>query len=382
MPRRERIVGLGSYENEQAMDIEPKELARRYEPKQVREIKPDRQMLCVRISPCGKLLAAASADGTIRRWNLADEALPELPPLAGHSGWVTAIAFARKGQRLVACDSWGAVSCWSYAEETPKQLWLVEQAHDGWIRGLAVSPDGKQIATCGFDRQVRVWSAEDGKRTNEFSGHQEDVFSVAFHPDGKSLVSGDLKGHVRQWDLASGQETRKLDCQVLYQLSRLQDVGGVRVLSFNADGSQLACAGLTPKNGGNVQGTPTILLFDWASGQLKHTIKVGNDGDAYVYDVHFHADGFLMAVTSGNPGTGKLLFIRPGDAQPFYLSTKMPNCHSLAIHPDGRRLVVSATNGGSNGNGRNLKDGSYPGNWSPLYLLEMPLSEAAGKPAG
>jgi WD40 repeat protein len=364
------------------MDTDPKELAKRYEPKQVREIKPDRQMSMVRISPCGTWLAAACTDGTIRRWNLAEEEIPEPAPLTGHGGWVTAIAFAHAGERLFACDSWGGLSAWSYADEEPKLLWQVKEAHNGWIRGLAVSRDGQQLASCGFDQHVRVWDAAEGKKTQEFAGHKEDVFSVAFHPDGKSLVSGDLKGHVRQWDLASGQQTRQFDCHLLYALSRLQDVGGARVLSFNADGSQLACAGLTPKNGGNVQGVPTILLFDWASGELKHTVKVGNDGDGYVYDVYFHADGFLMAVTSGNPGTGKLFFIRPGDAQPFYLSTKMPNCHSLAIHPDGRRLVVSATNGGSNGNGRNLKGETYTGNWSPLYVLEMPKSEAPDKQAG
>jgi WD40 repeat protein len=362
------------------MNTDPKELAKRYDPKEVHLLKPNRQMSMVRFSPCGKLLLAACTDGSVRRWNLAEEKFPELAPLTGHGGWVTGVAIAPSGDRLYACDSWGAVRAWSYQEE-PKQLWCTSDAHDGWIRGMAISRDGQQLATCGFDQQVHVWSTEDGKPVHQFAGHKEDVFSVAFHPDGKSLVSGDLKGHVRQWDLTSGQETRRFDGQVLYQVSRLQDVGGVRVLSFNADGSQLACAGLTPKNGGNVQGVPTILLFDWASGELKHTIKVGADGDGYVYDVFFHKDGFVMAVTSGNPGTGKLFFIRPGDQQPFYISTKMPNCHSLAVHPDGRRLVVSATNGGSNGNGRQLKDGVYPGNFSPLHVLDLPQPPEAEKPA-
>jgi hypothetical protein len=51
----------------------------------------------------------------------------------------------------------------------------------------------------------------------------------------------------------------------------------------------------------------------------------------------------------------------------------MANCHALDLHPDGRRLVVSATNANSNGNGRRLGGGTeYPGNWSPLHLWEMP----------
>jgi hypothetical protein len=119
---------------------------------------------------------------------------------------------------------------------------------------------------------------------------------------------------------------------------------------------------------------PTILLFDVASGRLEHTIAVGGQGDGFVYDLAFHPSGFVMAVTSGNPGTGKLFFQAPADREPFFTATNMPNCHSLALHPDNRRLVVAATNGNSNGNGRPLRNGEYPGNFSPLHLWELPAS--------
>ncbi len=56
----------------------------------------------------------------------------------------------------------------------------------------------------------------------------------------------------------------------------------------------------------------------------------------------------------------------PGD-----LGRKMLNAHALAMHPDGKRFAVAATNGGSNGNGRKLgKDGEYENNVSPLLLFE------------
>jgi len=116
---------------------------------------------------------------------------------------------------------------------------------------------------------------------------------------------------------------------------------------------------------------PTILLFDWESGKVKHKLAVGADGDGYVYEARFHADGFVMAVTSGNPGTGKLFFQRPEDDKPFFLVAK-PNCHSLAPHPNGQRLVVSATNANSAGNGRVGSGKEYPGNWSPLFVWALP----------
>jgi WD40 repeat protein len=198
----------------------------------------------------------------------------------------------------------------------------------------------------------------------------EDVYSVLFHPDGKSLVSGDLKGVVKVWDLASGKSAREFDAKALYFFERLQDVGGVRCLAFDREGATLACGGSQPKGGGFVEGTLLILLFDWATGKVKETIKFGGSPDGFVKDLHFHPDGFVMAVSSGQPGNGKLFFFKPGDKEPFFTAA-LPNCHSLAVHPNGTRLAVAATNANSAGNGRPAGK-EYPGNFSPIHVWDMP----------
>lgn len=353
------------------MNSDPKELLQKYEPKMGQTLEPDRQVMMIRYSPCGKLLAAASCDAVIRRWDVDGDTYTERPALTGHSGWVSRLTFLPDEKTLISADTWGNLIAWNYAEAEPKPLWKREAAHDGWIRDLAISADGKQIATCGFDEVIRIWTPE-GEKVHELTGHDDDVFSLAFHPSGEALVSGDLHGRVIEWNTTTGKQQRTLDASELYVESRLQDVGGVRRLVFDPEGQTLACAGTKPKNGGNVQGVPTVLLFDWAAGTVTHTLSVGATGDAFVYEVDFHPAGFVIGITSGNPGTGKFFFHRPGDEEPFFLSTKMRNCHSMAIHPDGRHLIVSATNTGSNGNGRRLKDGEYVGNYSPLHLWELP----------
>ncbi len=348
-----------------------KTLAARYRPNDAKPVNLDRQVCALRFSPCGKVLVAGGTDGTVRRFDASGDALAPLPSMTGHHGWVQAVAFHPDGKRLLTADSWGEVRCWPFAEKEPKPLWSA-LAHDGWVHGLAISPDGDTFATCGADGKVRLGSCGDGKKVRDLAGPNEDVFAVAFHPGGKALVSGDLKGVVKQWEPASGRPVREFDARTLYLLSRLQDVGGVRFLGFDPRGTMLACAGMQPSVGANVQGIPTVLLFDWDTGKLRHTLKVGNQGDGFVFDAHFHPDGFLMAVTSGNPGTGKLFFQRPGDAQPFFLATKMANCHALAVHPGGQRLVVAATNANSNGNGRLVGKGKeYPGNYSPLFVWDL-----------
>lgn len=344
----------------------------RPQPREVRTLQTDQQLCTLRYSPCGRVLAAGGFDGTVRRWDVYTSLVSELPPLGASGGWMQALAFHPDGRRLFTADSWGRLTAWNWADDDPRPAWSVAAAHDGWIRGLALGGDGLRLATCGLDRAVRVWSADDGRKLGEFAGHADDVFCVAFHPAGQGLVSGDLRGRIKHWDLASGKHLRDLDAALLYKTDRLQDVGGVRVLRFTPDGQTLLAAGMQPSSGGNVQGTPAILWFDFHSGQTRHQHLVGRNGDGFVYDLQWHADGYAIAVASGNPGSGKLFFLRPDDKEPFYLSTKMANCHALAVHPDGRRLAVAATNTGSNGNGRQLRNGEYPANFSPIYLLEIP----------
>jgi len=352
--------------------IDSKELLKQFEPKQTKVITADPQVRCIRFSPCGKVLAAGGYDGRVRRWNFTLDDTPEMPPVTGHHAWVEAVALRSEGELLFSGDSWGQLCCWSnYAAEQPEKKWVHEQAHDGWIRDLSLSPDGKLIASCGSDRIVRVWSANDGAKQHELAGYGQDILRVRFLPD-STLLTGDDRGIVKQWKL-DGSLIRQFDASALYALSRLQDVGGVHALAIDREGKLLAAAGTAPKGGGTVTGIPTVLIFDVATGEQKHKLELGNPNDCYVADLRFHDEGFLSVVTYGTPGSGQLLYIVPEEGKPFFTYKQAQNIHSLSWHPDGKRLVVAATNGGSNGNGRPLdKEGKYPGNKSPLHVFALP----------
>ena len=141
----------------------------------------------------------------------------------------------------------------------------------------------------------------------------------------------------------------------------------------------MIAGGSVSKSGGFVQGALEILVFDWKTGKVKKTIKGSADTEGYVFDMVVHPDGFLMAVSSGQPGQGKLFFQKLDEAQPFF-ALPLPNCHSLSLHPNRMRLVVSATNGNSSGNGRPLgKNKEYPGNDSPLHIFDLPKPNHTGQ---
>lgn len=355
--------------------MDPKQLKERFEPKQAKVIEADPQVLAARFTPCGKFLLAGGFDGRIRRWSMADEANPELTPLVGHNGWVQAFVMSGEGSLLFSADTWGALRGWCYADEKPEPKWNVPAAHDGWIRSLALSPDGKTLASCGADGKLRLWNAADGVPVKDLVGGGEELFSLAYHPFGESIFAGDWKGMVRQWEVASGKLVREFNAGVLYKVDRIQDVGGVRSLAIDKEGKLLAVGGAKPATGGFVTGVSAILLFDAASGELKQSLDVGTANDVYVTDLAWHAAGFFMAVTSGQPGSGKLFFQRPEDKEAFFSTNAMPNCHSLSLHPGGLKLAVVSTNRDSNGNGRPVdKAGAYKGNRSPIHLFALPAA--------
>lgn len=330
-------------------------------------ITPDVQVGCVRFSPCGTTLAAAAFDGTVRRWDFTGAEPVELARLPGHDGWVSSIAFHTDKTRLFSADSWGRLICWDYTSKSPKKLWVIPAAHDGWARKLAISPDGKTLASCGKDGFVRLWAADTGVKTAEFAA-KDGLLALTFHPAGP-LVTGNLHGVATVW--AEGKPTRTFDAKEMYLLDRIQDVGGVRCFAFSADGKTLFAGGSVPKTGGFVQAIPLLVAFDWENGKRLATWKGAADSEGYVHDLRMHPSGYVMGVTSGQPGNGRVFFWKPGEAQPFFTAAK-PNCHSLDLHPDGSRLAVAATNANSSGNGRVKGAGSeYMANYSPIYLWKI-----------
>jgi WD40 repeat protein len=103
-------------------------------------------------SPDDRLVATASADGTIRVTPADDPGAGW--QLEGHGKTVTSVAFSRDGKLLVSGSDDGTARIWNVDGSGEP---IVLTADGSAIRSVKFTPDGRQVVTASNDGAVRVW---------------------------------------------------------------------------------------------------------------------------------------------------------------------------------------------------------------------------------
>ncbi len=301
------------------------------------ELRHTSPLIACRFDPSGRFVFAAAQDNTIQRFELAGGAKVAL---TGHRSWVRGLAFHTASHKLLSTDYAGKIKVWDAEAATPTVERTID-AHDGWVRAIVMSPDQRQFATCGNDNLIKLWNFADFSLVREFEGHTTHVYNVAFHPTERMIVSGDLRGNIKQWDLQTGRETRAMDASVIFRYDPTfrADHGGVRSMAFNADGSLLACAGITNvTNAFAGIGNPAIVLFNWQTGQRTQVLRVNPPFQGTAWGVVFHPQGYVIGAGGGSGGG--IWFWRPTEQNSIQNIAVPNNVRDLAMHPDTRRLAV------------------------------------------
>jgi serine/threonine protein kinase/WD40 repeat protein len=332
-------------------------------------------ILCVALSPDGSRIASASADRTIRVWDLGTGVCEAVISTERE---VLSLRWHHDGRSLLAADAIARVSLLRASSGTD----LVLRGHHTYVYHAIFSPDGRYIVSAGWKDEVRVWDSVSGDSvatlTEGDSPFTDPPAIVGFARGSSDLVVMAWSGEVREWTLGSlarvgaprareslppfvglmgtlewtarrvctdgGQCTAVTADATLIADNDGEDlplltpggervrtlhpgVGRVRAVAFSADGATLAAAGDDTR----------IALLDVASGSVRRYLAGHR---APVYTIAFSPDGSRIA-SGGNDNT--IIIWDPGSSDPLLeLRGHAAYVHAVSFSPDGRRLVSAS----------------------------------------
>ena len=276
----------------------------------------------VAFSPDGKLLATASADKTVRLWDV--DAGKVKATLTGHTDVVSAVAFSPDGRTLATGGFDATVRLWDVETHALLRTLI---GHRGVVQAVAFSPDGKTVVSGGVDTIIRIWDVAKGAEVGRLTGHKSWVNGLAFSADGKLLASAGSDGTVRLWDPATREEKTSFD---------VGKIGEVRSVAVSPDARTVAA--------GMRYGTVHV----WDVATRKETTLTGHAGDAW--GVAFTPDGGRGGVTPPLLVSGGGDWNKAGDVKLWDVETGKERAslkHSgevlcVAVSPDGKRLAAGS----------------------------------------
>jgi WD40 repeat protein len=186
-------------------------------------------------SPDGKYVATSKQfPGFIMEIRNATTGQEVCPPLRGHDWaiWDIALSPHADGPRLASASAEGTVRIWDV--KTGKQIVEPPLRHGNAVRCVAFSQDGRFLASGGSDHVVKVWSTQTWKLYHELPDRTAAVRCVAFHPrDSSVLAWGGTDSTVRVWEVG----TREIHARHGHR-------SWVESVAFSPDGGWLASASL------------------------------------------------------------------------------------------------------------------------------------------
>lgn len=248
------------------------------------------------IRPDGRLVAFASADKTVRLWDV--EGNRDLRRCIGHTASLWCVAFSPDGTRLLSGGRDGTLRLWDV--ETARELRTFE-AHEDLITTVGFAPGGKRALSGGFDGKVYLWNLEKGERVADFhfDSPVKYIHHVAFAADGhRALVCGDRCVYLLHTD--SGKVVRTLQGHTQAVVCAVFSPNGEQILSAGDDRA--------------------LRLWETSTGKL---IRVFRGHERGVKSVVFRLDG-RYALSGGSDATLRLWDVSTGKEIKAFRKHKQP----------------------------------------------------------
>ncbi len=315
-------------------------------------------IMSLAVSPDGERLATASADSTVKIWELCTGVVEtNLPDIRGRP---SAVAFSPDGRSLAigGGDPYrkeGELKIWDLAE---RRFRTTLRGHDGPILAVAFAPDGSTLVSGGFDHIVRFWDVSTGDELRSIKGHKTPIRSVAFDSSGEKLATAGWEQSVKVWNVKQPQGHQLLPGMDGYSISFSPDsrylVGGatrVHILemgtnkqpfvvpdykladisvAFAPDGSVLATGGIGQE----------VALWEVGSWKRLGTLEGHKDK---IWHMVFSPDSQILATTD-EAGTIRFWDVRRRTKR-LVLQPGTGRSGASFFSPDGQTLLTTASSG-------------------------------------
>lgn len=158
-------------------------------------------------APDGHTLVSVGYNRAALLWEVPDRGVVRpLATLAGHDGYVRAVAFMPNSRRLITGSLDKTMIIWNVNPMgEPTKIKTLPDRKKLPLRALAFSPDQQTLAAAGGGGTIKLYNVHDpaqpvlDRRT--LRGSTAVISDIAYSPDGRRLASSDWAGVVRLWDL-------------------------------------------------------------------------------------------------------------------------------------------------------------------------------------
>lgn len=154
-----------------------------------------KNVTCVCWDQKSQKLVSASADGSIRVWDINKETSIEIN--SGHTDRVSCLALNRDGTFLASGGQFNKKIC--IHNMIDNTLIKTLEAHES-VLCLCFHPEKPILAVGGSDKSIQLWNIDNFQLISKLEGHSGSILSLDFSSDGNFLVSGSSDKTVRLWN--------------------------------------------------------------------------------------------------------------------------------------------------------------------------------------